>query len=134
AETIAGYTVTAIAPNSVKLSSGTNAIELNVGNQMRREEEGEWHVSTVSESGTGTRSASAGNRRGPDRRPTQAEPAETVDTETQAIAGDALSQAVLVEGASDAVSTNAAPDGASSETDDPVLRRLMQRREQEINR
>jgi hypothetical protein len=136
AETIAGYTVTDIAPNSVKLNSGTNAIELNVGNQMRREEEGEWRLSTASESATGTRSASVVNRRGPDRRPTQAEtPAETADsTETQPSAGDASSQAVLADGASDPASTNAAPDGASSETDDPVLRRLMQRREQEINR
>ncbi|MDH7503546.1 MAG: hypothetical protein QHJ82_12655 [Verrucomicrobiota bacterium] len=40
---IAGYTVLEIAPDRVKLASGTNNVmELKVGMQMRREDEGEW--------------------------------------------------------------------------------------------
>lgn len=40
---IAGYTVLEIAPDRVKLASGTNDVkELKVGMQMRREDEGEW--------------------------------------------------------------------------------------------
>jgi len=41
-DSIAGYKVTNIAPNGVKLAAGTNQLELNVGGQLRREEEGPW--------------------------------------------------------------------------------------------
>jgi hypothetical protein len=42
ADTIAGYRVTNIAPNGVKLVSGTNELALSVGAQLRREEDGPW--------------------------------------------------------------------------------------------
>jgi hypothetical protein len=41
-EKIAGYTVANIAPNGVKLASGTNEVDLSVGAQLRREEGGPW--------------------------------------------------------------------------------------------
>jgi|GEM_PF-327910 len=41
-DAIAGYKVTNIATNAVKLASGTNELELNVGAQLRREEDGPW--------------------------------------------------------------------------------------------
>ncbi len=41
---VANYTLTQIAAHSVTLESGTNRIELLVGMQMRRVEEGEWRV------------------------------------------------------------------------------------------
>ena len=41
-DSIAGYRVTNIAPNAVKLTSGTNEVELRVGGQLRREENGPW--------------------------------------------------------------------------------------------
>ncbi len=41
-DSIAGYKVTNIAPNGVKLVSGTNELELSVGAQLRREEDGPW--------------------------------------------------------------------------------------------
>jgi len=41
-DTIAGYKVTNIAPNGVKLASGTNEVDLGVGAQLRREEDGPW--------------------------------------------------------------------------------------------
>lgn len=44
ADAIAGYKVTNIAPNGVKLASGTNELELSVGAQLRREEEGPWRL------------------------------------------------------------------------------------------
>ena len=40
-DTIAGFKVTAIQPSAVKLASPTNEIELPIGKQLRREEEGE---------------------------------------------------------------------------------------------
>ena len=41
-DSIAGYKVTNITPNSVKLAAGTNELNLNVGAQLRREENGPW--------------------------------------------------------------------------------------------
>ena len=41
-DSIAGYKVTNITPNSVKLAAGTNELNLNVGAQLRREEDGPW--------------------------------------------------------------------------------------------
>jgi hypothetical protein len=50
ADSIAGYKVTNIAPNAVKLASGTNELELSVGAQLRREEGGPWLLSSQSTS------------------------------------------------------------------------------------
>jgi hypothetical protein len=44
ADAIAGYKVTNIAPNGVKLASGTNELDLSVGAQLRREENGPWQL------------------------------------------------------------------------------------------
>jgi hypothetical protein len=44
-DTIAGFKVLAVEPSSVKLASPTNEIEMRVGMQLRREDEGEWHLS-----------------------------------------------------------------------------------------
>ena len=46
ADSIAGYKVTNIAPNGVKLATGTNELELSVGAQLRREEDGPWQLSS----------------------------------------------------------------------------------------
>jgi hypothetical protein len=48
--TIAGYKITHIAPNGVKLVSGTNELELRVGAQLRREEDGPWLLASQSAS------------------------------------------------------------------------------------
>ena len=50
ADAIAGYKVTNIAPDSVKLVSGTNELELRVGAQLRREEDGPWRLASQSRS------------------------------------------------------------------------------------
>lgn len=47
-DTIAGYKVAEIAPTSVNLAAGTNRLELKVGMQMRREEDGPWMLSAQS--------------------------------------------------------------------------------------
>src|SRR5262249_6405944 len=41
---IAGYEITGISPEGVKLEAGTNRVQLDVQMQLRREEEGEWTV------------------------------------------------------------------------------------------
>jgi len=48
-DTIAGHKITSIEPNSVKLSAGTNQLELRVGMQLRRDEGGDWSVSAPRE-------------------------------------------------------------------------------------
>lgn len=42
ADTIAGYKVVAISPDSVKLAQSTNQLVLAVGTQMRRQDDGTW--------------------------------------------------------------------------------------------
>lgn len=70
-DTIAGYRVTNIEANAIKLSAGTNEVELRVGMQLRREEGGGWVPSSQSESyaavaSPGTNSDSAGGGGGSD--------------------------------------------------------------------
>jgi hypothetical protein len=43
-DVVAGHKVTNIRPNSVKLAAGTNELELTVGMQLRREEDGPWSL------------------------------------------------------------------------------------------
>ncbi|MBU6399857.1 MAG: hypothetical protein KGS61_06025 [Verrucomicrobia bacterium] len=50
ADTIGGYKLTDIEPDSVMLTEGTNAVQLRVGMQMRREEGGAWLLATQAES------------------------------------------------------------------------------------
>jgi hypothetical protein len=60
-DSIAGYKVANIAPNSVKLVSGTNELELSVGAQLRREEEGPWLLSSQSTSYAATPASTSTN-------------------------------------------------------------------------
>jgi hypothetical protein len=138
AETIAGYTVTSIVPPIVKLAAGTNEVQLKVGMQMRREEEGEWQVASLDFSSGGS-SGPTSVRPGPG--PTVVRTASSApntepdgEGEPQMIMVDPASQTAIADLPPDAAGTNAAADAASSATEDPVLRRLMQRREQELNR
>jgi hypothetical protein len=133
ADVIAGYTVLDIAPDSVKLASATNQVQLPVGKQMRREEEGDWELAAT-ETATGSRAPIRGSHRSGVATSTQPEPSvSTTNAEPQVIIIDSESQTVVTDPV-DAGSTNGAPEAASNSSDDPVLRRLMQRREQEINR
>lgn len=99
ADSIAGFTVASINGNSVKLSSPKKEVELQVGMQLRREDEGEWQLSSRPTEGF----ASSGPS-GPSSSGSPSNPATP---------------------ASSSVSTP--PSGAADE----VLKRLMQRREQE---
>ncbi len=69
ADWIAGYKVTEIAANVVKLASATNQVELRVGRQLRREEDGPWLLAAQTApyaasgsgtSGTGSAAATSG--------------------------------------------------------------------------
>jgi hypothetical protein len=58
-DTIAGYKVAEIGTDKVKLESAGKAVELHVGSQMRKEEAGEWTVSTRTDTQATTPSADA---------------------------------------------------------------------------
>jgi len=67
---IAQYTVASISGSGVRLEAGTNTVELTVGMQMKREEEGEWKVaggsraSAANTAGLSTAAKSAGDSSG----------------------------------------------------------------------
>ena len=70
---IAGYTLAEITHDFVKLSSGTNELELKVGMQMRRSENGKWSIGERGEnpyaSNSDSRSRNSGRNDRNDRRP-----------------------------------------------------------------
>jgi hypothetical protein len=98
---IAGFKVAAVSPDLVRLTSGNGQFDLKVGMQMRREEDGPWETSTQSVSFSSSSS-------GP-----------------SAVSGASGRSPNAVPAASPA-----APPSAGGNADE-VLRRLMQRREQE---
>jgi hypothetical protein len=124
-DSIAGYKVTTIQPNSAKLASSTNEIELRVGMQLRREDNGNWRLGASSETFSSSNSASKLAGRVTGKAGTNAEPTD--------VGGDADPQVALTE-PSEVGTTNAEPAAPDSTETDPVLRRLMERRNQEINR
>ncbi len=109
-DTIAGYKVTNIQFSSVKLASPTNEIELGVGMQLRREDGGAWQVASAPEPLSAYASTSASSAGKP--------------ADGSASAGPPASN----------TTTNESVTASTSGGSDDVLKRLMQRREQEMNR
>jgi hypothetical protein len=68
-DTIAGYKVVAISSDSVKLMLNTNTLELTVGNQMRRREDGSWEKSA----GSASYASASTNASAPESAPSGAE-------------------------------------------------------------
>jgi hypothetical protein len=71
-DAIAGYTVKAISANAVQLASGETPVEMTLGSQLRREDEGEWKFiarteasGSSSSSLSGSSSSSRGDRSAP---------------------------------------------------------------------
>ncbi len=62
---IAGFKVTAITSKSVTLLSGTNTLVLSIGTQVRRDDNGQWMISTAvaAYAGTGKSHGSGSERR-----------------------------------------------------------------------
>lgn len=60
-EAIAGYTVKEIAPSHIQLEKESVLLELKVGQQLRREEEGAWEVTTGSSFSSSSSSGASGS-------------------------------------------------------------------------
>lgn len=77
-DTIAGYTVKAISGHSVKLEAADQPLEMPVGSQLRREDEGEWKFVARSEATSSTSSptsfSSSGTSATNDRSSASSEP------------------------------------------------------------
>jgi hypothetical protein len=94
-DSIAGYKVMNITPDAVNLAAGTNQVELKVGMQLRREDQGPWFPSAQSTTYAAVTTSS-----------TSSTPASVSSSSSNATA-------------------------ASSGAESDILKRLMQRREQE---
>jgi hypothetical protein len=130
---IAGYTVTEISRDTVKLAAGTNVLELRVGTQMRRDDNGHWsagesaepiehsYASNSSRNESGRRRFNAESNR--NRAPSSSQSA-VVPSASAAAAPDQ-------SGDSSDTGTTAAPSpAASTDPNDPIAR-MMARRLQE---
>jgi flavin-binding protein dodecin len=140
AEQIAGYTVSEIQHDAVKLSSGTNQVELKVGMQMRRSQDGKWSVSEsagsyASNSRRSDRRDNPADRPNPGRTslrgssPTFSASGNPAGTNAQPdLAGGPPSD--LPPGAEMDAAPGSPPDAGGANDDDPVTR-MMRRRQQE---
>lgn len=105
-DSIGGLRLAAIEAGAVKLTKGDQTLDLRVGMQLKREDEGEWRLSGTAESFAASYSSSGGSGRG------------SYSNSSSGSTGSSPSQ----------TSTS---DATSTAGDNDVLRRLMQRREQE---
>ena len=83
--TIVGYTVDNISYTGVKLVNGTNSLDLRVGMALRREDDGEWQISSAGSSDFGS---SRGSSSGSSSSTTS--PAAATEAAPSAEAGDVL--------------------------------------------
>ena len=146
AESVAGFKVAAILPDSVKLVAGTNELELAVGMQLSRVAEGEWQMAAAR-----AESSTAGEGRVSSARPrTETVVASTATTTftngdesrfpfpfprdgEMPVPPEGFPIPIpTVEG--EGANTNLEAPAATGEGESDILRRLMQRREQELNR
>jgi hypothetical protein len=133
---IAGHTVTHIGLDSVKLSSGTNLLEVKVGMQMRRNEDGQWSIGEQSESPLTAYASDSSRRQGNRRRadgagPSNAAPGDAARALPPA-GGPGLGEASPGTDGPESELTNAPPEPAGGDSNDPVAR-MMRRRAQELN-
>ena len=125
ADVIADYVVTDVGMNYVKLATETNELELRIGMQMRREDEGEWRLlnrGEVYESRTTVAAVADPN----------ATASTNADPATASTGGDAEPAAPPSATIPSPATTAPAATSGGSESD--VLKRLMERRAQELNR
>jgi hypothetical protein len=126
-DTIAGFTVTDIQRSAIKLESGTNKLELQVGMQLRREQGGDWQITERTD--PTTRSGSDRGRRNFGR------PNGAMEIADAAVSGDDTNAPPdEVDATADPGPDAPATAPATPTTTDPVLLRLMQRRAAEGNR
>jgi hypothetical protein len=137
---ISEFKVTGITPDQVRLVSGTNEFVLRVGTQVRREDEGDWFLADASESAARRRVVISRGRSGATGTADAAADGESGEmngsNDPEVIVIDSSSTSETAEGnnngGANGEAARAENDAGASGVTDPVLQRLMQRR-QELN-
>src|SRR5262245_1559946 len=145
--TIAGYRIADIALNGVKLEADGKQIELPVGSQMRREDEGEWQMAAGTESSSGSSRGTApdfrSGRNGPDFRSGRSggpDPrSNRFDRDPRSNRREGSDFGSNRRNSSEFGSSRSTPSSATTEESSnsdssEVLKRLMQQREQELKK
>lgn len=135
AGTISEFKITSVTPDQARLVSGTNEFVLHVGMQVRREDEGDWFLT---EAGQTTRNRVVVSR-GRSRSATGQATAGAVAGATEAgmegepeiivVEPESTPETPEANGNGEGAAPNAEPANANGVTD-PVLLRLMQRRQE----
>jgi hypothetical protein len=141
---IGEYTVTQVTTTNVKLATGTNVVDLKVGMQLRREDEGDWFLGETSDAPrrrvvastrttnprtrTITRGAGAS---GPAGGLGDLEPEILVIDSREFELENGVNDSAALNGALPANGRVAPPEpDLNGVTDDPVILRMMQRRQE----
>jgi hypothetical protein len=149
--TVGEYTVKQITPTEVKLTTGTNTLEMKVGMQLRREDEGDWFLGetsdtsrrrvvassrprtrTISRSGGATGEAGLVGMDGlePEVIVIDSNEIEPQNGEAANVNGTNGTANENADGVAPANGQPVQPEPAGEEITDPVLLRLMQRRQE----
>lgn len=143
---VGSFQMLEINPKSVRLANGSNEVVLAVGRQLRREDEAEWQVTDAPESAvvSSTRSYSSSSS---STRPAAVAPPGPSFQQGQPNfppqpEGEGVAPVIVIDPNSGAAiqlqdpepgATNG-PAQTPASSEDEILRRLMERREQEMNR
>ena len=137
-DSIAGFKVVEVAPNHVKLSRDREIVTLKVGMLMRQGDNGGWRPAEPGEVAAGSRRSDDSESRPAARPMSEAAPAPSGAADQPPPAGSGVTQVMVTEDGEVHVEEIAAPAAppppAPADAQNDVLRRLMQRREQELNR
>ena len=129
---IGEYKLVLVTPDAVKIAAGTNSFDLKVGMQMRREDEGEWFLSDGGEAPrkriVSTRTRTRGGSVGESPTSSGEEMVAGSEPEVIIVESEPVVSEHLLENGDAAVHPQ--PDAADGGVTDPVLLRLMQRRQQ----
>jgi hypothetical protein len=128
---ISEFKAAEVTPDELKLVSGTNEFVLHVGMQVRREDEGHWFLTEASPATPNRVVVSRARMSGPSDEPV------TGDSATNELSADGMPEVIFVNPETGGVNglpegTSPAAESTDGEVTDPVLLRLMQRR-QEMN-
>jgi len=134
--TIGGYTITEITPAHVKLeSTNGQAIELPVGMQMRRQDEGEWSLSERAQVASGySRSSTPISGSGPESSEALKRLMERREQEGNTETTNTTEAPPVTEQPAEKTDKVEKPEPSSAGGAEEILRKLLQKREQELNR
>jgi len=131
-ETIAGFKVSQIGHNYVKLAKGSNDLQLRVGMQLRRENEGEWRTGGVSEDYARSTSSTSSSSAPTPFAGSFTRPGSFQGSMRGAPPGTPGGPAVSTPSTASAGSAPSGPSASSGASEEEIIKKMMQQREQEL--